>query len=276
MGGRDEGILQGLAFAISVVGLLQPVGAKVIDFKVLRTEPPAFEGRTFAAVGTYDRIIARATIAVAPDDPHNSVIVDIDRAPRNAHGLIEAVSDVEILRPTIAASGNRRLFYEVVNRGNKLGIALFNDGAVINDLAKAADAGNGFLMKPRLHHRVERLAGGYGRRGRASYLFAAHRAAGNWPRTLEVVFDHLENPALTTLSYPAADLDPAHAKITVRSRTAPDDLSVRFDGPNRIAITRPAGFDAGAIYELIYLAKGSEGDGGWVRGNARYRLVPSP
>jgi len=70
----------------------------------------------------------------------------------------------------------------------------------------------------------------------------------------------LENPALTTLSYPAADLDPAHAKITVREResdprTAPDDLSVRFDGPNRIAITLPAGFDAGAIYELIYLAK---------------------
>jgi len=139
-------ILQGLAFAISVVGLLQPVGAKVIKFEVLRTESPAFEGRTFAAVGTYDRIIARATIAVAPDDPHNSLIVDIDRAPRNAHGLIEAVSDVEILRPTIAASGNRRLFYEVVNRGNKLGLALFNDGAVVNDLAKAADAGNGFLM----------------------------------------------------------------------------------------------------------------------------------
>ena len=51
---------------------------------------PAFEGRSFGAVGTYDRIVARATIAVSPDDPHNTVIVDIDRAPRNAQGLVEA------------------------------------------------------------------------------------------------------------------------------------------------------------------------------------------
>ena len=40
-------ILQGLAFAISVVGLLQPVSAKVIKFEILRTESPAFEGRSF-------------------------------------------------------------------------------------------------------------------------------------------------------------------------------------------------------------------------------------
>jgi hypothetical protein len=39
------------------------------------------------------------------------------------------------------------------------------------------------------------------------------------------------------------------------SRAAPSDLSVKFEGSNRIAITRPAGFDAGAIYEFIYLAK---------------------
>src|SRR5215469_5702389 len=134
-------MLQGLAFAISVVGPSQAVDAKVIKFEILRNESPAFEGRTFAQVGTYDRIIARATIAVAPDDPRNSVIVDIDHAPHSARGLVEAVSDVEILRPTIAANANRRLFYEVVNRGNKLGLALFNDAAVVNDLAKAADAG---------------------------------------------------------------------------------------------------------------------------------------
>ena len=83
---------------------------------------PAFEGRSFGAVGTYDRIIARATIAVSPADPRNAVIVDIDRAPRNAQGLVEAVADVEILRPTVAANGNRILFYDVVNRGRKLAL----------------------------------------------------------------------------------------------------------------------------------------------------------
>ncbi|MBR0694355.1 hypothetical protein JQ553_14160 [Bradyrhizobium lablabi] len=253
-------ILQGLAFAISVAAPPQPVDAKVVKFEILRTESPAFEGRMFGPVGTYDRIIARATIAVAPDDPHNSLIVDIDRAPRNAHGLVEAVSDVEILRPTVAANANRRLFYEVVNRGNKLGLALFNDTGVTNDLAKVADAGNGFLMS-RGYTVV--WSGWQGdtaaASGRLTFSPPIVPQVTGLARE-EFVFDHLDNPVLATLSYPAADLDPAHVKLSVREResdprTAPNDLSVRFDAPNRIAISRPAGFDAGAIYELIYLAK---------------------
>src|ERR1700742_4961833 len=78
-----------------------PCAAKVVKFEVLKVESPAFEGRSFGAVGTYDRILARATIAVTPDDAHNKIIVDLDRAPRNARGEVEAVTDVEILRPTV-------------------------------------------------------------------------------------------------------------------------------------------------------------------------------
>src|SRR5439155_1431245 len=66
-------------------------------------------------------------------------------------------------------------------------------------------------------------------------------------------------PTATTRSSPAADLDPAHAKLTVRQgeadpRVSPADLAFRFDGPNKTSIARPEGFDAGAIYELIYQA----------------------
>jgi hypothetical protein len=73
----------------------------------------------------------------------------------------------------------------------------------------------------------------------------------------------MESPAVGSLTYPAADLDPAHAKLTVRqreadSRATPPGLSFAFDGPNKIVITRPTGFDAGAIYELIYSAKDSK------------------
>ena len=116
--------LPAIVSVLLVVGLAQPLAAKVVKFEILRTESPAFEGRTFGAVGTYDRIIARATIAVSPSDSHNSIIVDIDRAPPNSQGLVEALSDVEILRPTIAANGNHHLWYEVVNRGTKLAPAL--------------------------------------------------------------------------------------------------------------------------------------------------------
>ena len=107
----------------SLTGAADPLAAKVIKFEVRSVESPAFESRRFGDVGTYDRIIARATIAVSPTDPRNAVIVDIDRAPRNAQGLVEAVADVEILRPTVAANGNRLLFYDAVNRGRKLALA---------------------------------------------------------------------------------------------------------------------------------------------------------
>jgi hypothetical protein len=83
--------------------------AKVAKLKVLRVESPAFEGQTFGAVGTYDKIVARVTIAVDPADPHNAGIVDIALAPKDAQGLIEASGEVEILRPTDAAKANRRL-----------------------------------------------------------------------------------------------------------------------------------------------------------------------
>jgi hypothetical protein len=241
-------LLAGIAFAIGIVGLAQPSAAKVIKFEIIRTESPAFEGRTFGTVGTYDRILARATIAVAPDGQRNSIIVDIDKAPRNSQGLVEAVSEVEILRPTISANGNRRLFYEVLNRGSKVGLALFNDNTVfVNELVKAGDVGNGFLMDRGFTivwsgWQGDIAPGG----GRLTFSPPAVPQVTGLSRE-EFVFDQLENPARAPLSYPAADLDPAQARLTVRQREAdlrstPDGLSFKFEAPDRIAITRLAGF----------------------------------
>jgi Alpha/beta hydrolase domain len=75
----------------------------------------------------------------------------------------------------------------------------------------------------------------------------------------EAVFDKSDNPATLPLSYPAADLDPAKAMLTVRQREgderrSPEGLGFRYLGPREIEITRPAGFDDGAIYEFIYPA----------------------
>jgi hypothetical protein len=236
-----------------------PCAAKIVKFEILKVE--SLEGRTFGTIGTYDRIAARATIAVAPDDIHNQVIVDLDRAPRNAQGQVEATTDVEILRPTVAANGNRTLFYEVLNRGSKLGLALFNDiHAVTNDLVKAADAGNGFLMN-RGYTVVWSGWQGDIIPGGGRMTFSPPIAPGVTGLAREdFIFDHADNPAIGTLSYPAADLDPVNAKISVREReadprTSPTGLGVTFENPTRISVKRPEGFDAGAIYEFIYIAK---------------------
>jgi hypothetical protein len=76
----------------------------------------------------------------------------------------------------------------------------------------------------------------------------------------DFIFDHTDNPASATLSYPAAEPDSAETKISVREREAdpratPAGLAVSFESPTKISIKRPDGFDAGAIYEFIYMAK---------------------
>jgi hypothetical protein len=234
--------------------------AKVARLQVLQIESPAFAGRAFDAVGTYDRIVARVSIALDPSDPHNAGIVDLGLAPRDARGLVEASGEVEILRPTDPAKANHRLLYEVVNRGRKLGLALFNDTPPSNALVTAAQAGNGFLMR---HGYTLVWAGWQGDilPGDGRMIFSPPVLSGVTGLSREeFVFDTTANPATARLSYPAADLDPSRAKLSVRAhaddaRVMPPGLAFRYASPTEIEIDRPAGFDAGAIYELIYEAK---------------------
>ena len=82
-----------------------------------------------------------------PDQPLNGEIVDIDRAPRNARGLIEYAADFYILKPVDITKGNGALLYDVNNRGNKRALVQFNSAPIGNDPTTVEQAGNGFLMR---------------------------------------------------------------------------------------------------------------------------------
>lgn len=102
------------------------------DAQVTRLDlagPPecAFGEQEFDAVGAYERLTGRATIALDPADPRNAVIADIAAAPRNAQGRVEASADVVILSPVDAARGNETMLLEVPNRGRMLALPLFNE-----------------------------------------------------------------------------------------------------------------------------------------------------
>src|SRR5258708_15552997 len=105
-------LLSAIILIAGILGLARPTAAKVVKFEIVRVESPAFEGRSFGTVGTYDRIIARATIGVTPDDPRNAGIVDLDRAPRNSQGLVTAVAGAGNLRPSPAAQRHPRPFFQ--------------------------------------------------------------------------------------------------------------------------------------------------------------------
>src|SRR3977135_1510996 len=122
--------------------------ARITKIQITRTESPTFEGTSFGAVGAYEKLVGRAYGEVDPKDPRNAVIVDITNAPKNARGMVEYDTDIYILKPIDNAKGNHRLWFEVNNRGNLPAYESMTEASVDgNDPTKAADAGNGFLMR---------------------------------------------------------------------------------------------------------------------------------
>ena len=255
------GALARLGSVVAVLAALAcpAARAEVTRFDVLSTVRPALDGRSFGFHGPAEKITARATISVDPDDPRNAVIADLALAPRNAAGRVEAVADVVILRP--AGGGNGTLLLELPNRGRKTMPQLFDDAAdgPAQRLERAEDAGLGFLLGQGYSLAWVGWQAGLAPGPNVLCLEAPVLPGVTGLSREEFVFDHGRDPATATLSYPAATV-PGDAALTVRARTEdprgrPPDLSFRFTDASTVEINRPAGFDAGAIYELIYTAR---------------------
>lgn len=119
--------------------------AEVVRLEITARDPFA-AGHEFGPVGAYERISGTAFLEVDPDDPANARIHDLTLAPRNDRGRVEFSTDFELLTPIDPSRGNRRLFFEVNNRGNKLAPGAFLDRGG-NALETLEDAGNGFLFR---------------------------------------------------------------------------------------------------------------------------------
>ena len=126
-----------------------PSEARLVRLVVEQTRVFA-GGTSFGTVGPYERLDGIAYFEVDPDDPLNAVLVNIDKAPRNANGLVEFTAPFFILKPQDMTKGNQKIFYVINNRGNKQALGYFNfspAGPGINNPLTAADAGDGFLMR---------------------------------------------------------------------------------------------------------------------------------
>src|SRR5471030_2553742 len=95
----------------------------------------------------YERVIGRAFFAVDPSLPANRIIVDIDKAPRNAEGQVEFSSDIYILKPKDPRAGNGSVLFEVSNRCGKGMLGIFNRAGGSTDPHNERDFGDGFLFE---------------------------------------------------------------------------------------------------------------------------------
>jgi Alpha/beta hydrolase domain len=260
-----------LAFA-AVFAAAPSAQARITQLVITATESPAFGGKSFGAIGRYERISGHVIGEVDPHDPRNAIIVDIGLAPVNAGGMVTYSTDFQLLRPVERRNGNRRLLYEITNRGRTNALETFNDSRAGIDVESSGDAGSGFLMR-RGYSVLE--SGWDFSAPRNGKLFAAtvpvaknpDGSSITGPNTEEFVIDKDVTPPFQRLTYPAASPDKVKASLTVRRNYADPPIpvpAVEWDYVdaklNAVKLTSgnfgaPGSFGPTALYEFTYVAK---------------------
>src|SRR5436305_11292232 len=73
---------------------------------------PFAGGGAFGEAGQYEWLRGKVFHAIDPNEEGLPSIVDLELAPRNAAGLVEFSSTIDIVKPVDMSRGNRRLLYE--------------------------------------------------------------------------------------------------------------------------------------------------------------------
>jgi hypothetical protein len=236
------------------------------------------DGRAFGLAGAYEKIVGRVYFVVNPDNLHNKLIVDLDKAPRNAQGEVEFSADLYLLKPKDMNKGNGSVLFEVSNRGGKGILHLVNG---FSPSTPEGEYGDGFLMRegytvawvgwefdvPEESDRLKLLApvihdaGEKDIRGLVRSDFTPAQKVDDMP------LGHSLLGATGGKSYPVAD--PASAKNVLTVRDRPDgkrqtiprsqwSFAHTVDGKvtdDAHFIHLDGGFQAGKIYEVVYEAK---------------------
>ncbi|MFN8525982.1 MAG: alpha/beta hydrolase domain-containing protein [Chloroflexota bacterium] len=230
------------------------------------------DGRRFGAAGAYERIDGVARFAADPTHPANAAIVDLDKAARDESGRVRFLADFCVLQPVDPAAGNRRLLFEVLNRGRKNLTRHFNRAAPSPVPTVEIDPGDGFLFERGWTLawcgwqwdviRNPILMG-----LEAPQALESGRPIVGWsqvelqlsaPSPHKLLADRVHTP------YPAADVDDLEATLTVRDWQGGDRSRIprerwrfaREEGgrvvpdPSHLWLT--GGFEAGKFYEVIY------------------------
>jgi hypothetical protein len=90
---------------------------------VITSRAPMNSGPAAGHAGPFELIRGTVHGEIDPKDPHNTIIQDLDLAPRNALGKVEYVATFALAKPVDMSKAARVLLYQVVNRGNGQAVA---------------------------------------------------------------------------------------------------------------------------------------------------------
>jgi hypothetical protein len=133
-----------LIYLLGVALIATPAYARVVRVEILSRSDIT---GTFGTAGTYERITGRVYFAFDPRNPENRKIVDLDLAPRNSSGDVEAWSEFVILRPKDSSRSADLAVIDIVNRGG-MTTFIFNIGQNPSARPETAELyGDALLMK---------------------------------------------------------------------------------------------------------------------------------
>ncbi len=232
------------------------------------------DGSAFGEAGAYERIDGTIHFASDPAHPANALIVDLDKAARDDAGQVRFSADFCLLQPVDPAKANRRLLFEVLNRGRKLVPRMLNHAAPTAVPTEAIDPGDGFLLRHGwtlawcgwqwdtirsaalmgldAPEAVEQSAEANSIQGKILLQFQPNERSYN-----RLLADRVHQP------YPAADVNDPDAVLTVRDwpngprATIPRDQwrfarGGKHPAPDDTHLWLSTEFKPGKVYEVVY------------------------
>lgn len=264
------------AFLLTIsIALLAAAGpARVVEIEIDSREA-VLDGKSFGLAGAYERITGTIRFAVDPSNPANQIITDVDMAPRDSNGRVAFSSEFFMLKPVDPDRGNGALLYEVSNRGRKGMLSFFNLAAGSLDPKDKRHFGDGFLLSegytllwlgwqfdpPRLDGLL-RLTTPIAR-GKDGPIRGLVRSD-------FVVRDRELSHSLADrnhVPYLVADPDAPENVLTVRDSAIGERETIPRDRwsfgrmengklvPDRGSVHLKGGFEAGRIYEVVYVSE---------------------
>ena len=225
--------------------------------------------------GEYEKLGGTVELELDPALPANARIVDLERAPRNARGRVEASADFVVLRPRRPPERGSTALLEVCNRGGKALLPYFDRAPWRLDPTTDSDFGDRLLTRlgltliwvgwqfdvPRrpglLRLRAPVAVGDEGPlEGLVRSDWTVERATPALPLAHR---DHVAYPVSdprhpdNVLTVRAARLGPRETVPRERWRFARVENGQPIE--DRTWISLDGGFEAGKIYELVYRAR---------------------
>ena len=260
-------------------------GAGYVDQLEINGMYSAYNGQYFGNVGPYQVIYGIVHGKLDPKNPANAGIVDLALAPKDSQGMVDYSEDFVILRPKFSGHAKRVLWYEVVNRGNKLALGTFNGAS--SQLGFTASPGNALLLQKGYTLVWSGWQGDVKQTGHGdtspvgtAFPFATNNGLPIIGQSREeFILDTLgltpdSNGNVTvSLTYPPADINSTSNVIfnwrqTWRTSSNPLTEGMTFTAPSspvtkwnyvnngaQLTFQMPDGSDLGSIFEFIYTAK---------------------